>query len=145
MKYLISMLLAISLLPAVAEARDAIDDYSLNEVLQLKKANEVLGQDMLFFFGAEAHGEVQQTFGEIRTSKKTNAFGKSDLKACQWAFLGAMKSLKQRAEQMGANAIINIKSNYKNQMSSSDETFKCGAGTAIAGVALVGTAVKLGN
>ena len=43
----------------------------------------------------------------------------------------------------GGNAVINIKSNYKNNTTESDTTFKCGAGNIMAGVALIGTVVRL--
>ncbi len=68
---------------------------------------------------------------------------KTDSVACQWAFLSAVKSLKAQAIKMGANAVINIKSNYNNRISSSNKSYTCGAGIVIAGVALVGEAVRL--
>ena len=70
---------------------------------------------------------------------------KSDTTACQWVFLSAMKSLKVLAQRKGANAVINIKSNYKNNPTSSNTQFTCGAGATIAGVALIGDAVRIDN
>jgi uncharacterized protein YbjQ (UPF0145 family) len=54
-----------------------------------------------------------------------------------------MLALKDRAVKEGGNAVINIKSNYKNNLTSNKETFQCGAGAVIAGVALTGEVVKL--
>ena len=50
-----------------------------------------------------------------------------------------------RAQQLGANAVVNIKSNYRNNLTSSTETFQCGAGTFVAGVALQGEVVTIGK
>ncbi|HIF5944891.1 TPA: hypothetical protein ACX3GK_003567 [Vibrio parahaemolyticus] len=54
-----------------------------------------------------------------------------------------MIALKERAIKEGGNAVLDIKSNYKNNLTSSSDTFQCGAGTMIAGVALTGKVVKL--
>jgi uncharacterized protein YbjQ (UPF0145 family) len=86
---------------------------------------------------------VSRDLGESRTNKKTNAFGKSDKEACQWVFLSAMIALHNRALEQGGNAVINIKSNYRNNLTVSDTTFQCGAGALMSGVALVGTVVRL--
>ncbi|POB08294.1 excinuclease, partial [Vibrio vulnificus] len=77
------------------------------------------------------------------TNKKTNAFNKTDEEACNWVFLSAMIVLKERAIKEGGNAVVDIKSNYKNNLTSSVDTFQCGAGTMVAGVALTGKVVKL--
>jgi uncharacterized protein YbjQ (UPF0145 family) len=86
---------------------------------------------------------VAQSYGEFATNKKTNAFGKSDLQACQHVFLSAVIELQERARKEGGNAVINIKSNYRNELTESATEFTCGAGAVIAGVALVGDVVTL--
>ena len=98
---------------------------------------------MKFAFGKTLIGNVAKNHGEFRTNKKTNAFGKSDERACNWAFLSAMITLRNRAIAEGGNAVINIRSNYKNNVSSSETTYQCGAGNVIAGVALIGDVVTL--
>ncbi|MDE1308731.1 hypothetical protein L9W77_17725 [Vibrio aestuarianus] len=79
----------------------------------------------------------------LKPVKKTNAFNKTDEEACNWVFLSAMIALKDRAIKEGGNAVVNIKSNYKNNLTSSNDTFQCGAGAVMAGVALSGEVVKL--
>ena len=54
------------------------------------------------------------------------------------AVCGARLTLHQRALTLGANAVINIRSNYKNNMTKSDTEYTCGAGKFVAGVALIG-------
>ncbi len=139
----ILLLLILLLVPSAVYARNDIGSYSIKEALELERSKEKLGNDIKFFFGDQAHGKILKNYGEFRTNKKTNAFNKSDLNACQWAFLTAMISLRDRALREGGNAVINIKSNYKNNLTSSEDTFQCGAGAFVAGVALIGTVVTL--
>lgn len=144
MKHLSLIVLIGSLLisPGVF-ARDTVQAISIEAALSTEKAREALGDDVAFFFGDQSPGNVVKELGLIKTNKKTNAFGKSDAAACQWAFLSAMIALKDRALQDGGNAVINIKSNYKNNLTSSETTFQCGAGAVMAGVALVGTVATI--
>lgn len=124
-------------------ARDDIAAYSIDSVLSTEVAKQKLGTDIQFYFGEQQYSEPKTSFGEFKTNKKTNAFNKTDEEACQWVFLSAMIALKKRAVKEGGNAVVDIKSNYKNKLTSSTETFQCGAGTFVAGVALTGKVVKL--
>ena len=131
------------LLSSSAFARDDVENYSIKDALAKEAAVNKLGTDIQFFFGDQSHPEIQKSFGVFRTNKKTNAFNKTDLEACQWVFLSAMITLRDRAIQEGGNAVVEIKSNYKNNLTSNAETFRCGAGTFVAGVALTGKVVTL--
>lgn len=131
-----------ALMSATAQARDTVSAYNIADFLKSDLAKEKLGTQVAFYFGEQKHPAVVKNMGEFRTNKKTNAFNKSDKEACEWAFLSAMISLRDRALQEGANAVINIKSNYRNNLTSSNDTFQCGAGAVMAGVALVGDVVK---
>ncbi|QFT54597.1 hypothetical protein [Microbulbifer sp. THAF38] len=139
--FLVAMVLMVG--STCALARDDISDYSVEEAMSTPKVSSAVGEGVIFYFGQQKHPKILQDFGEFRSNKKTNAFGKSDKAACQWAFASAIKSLKQRAEKEGGNAVVNIRSNYKGNMTASDATFKCGAGAIMAGVALVGDVVRV--
>ena len=131
------------LLVTAAFARDSVENYSIAEAMALEQTKNTLGTEVSFYFGDTPSPKAVTKYGEFKTNKKTNAFNKSDLQACQWAFLSAMVALRDRALKEGGNAVINIKSNYKSNLNSSTETFQCGAGNVVAGVALVGTVVKI--
>ena len=135
--------MSMTLFSTASYARDDIGNYDINQALSSETAKNKLGNDVQFFFAAQKHGKVVSNKGEIKTNKKTNAFNKSDQEACEWVFLSAMIALKSAALKSGANAVINIKSNYKNNLTSNDKTFQCGAGAFIAGVALVGEVVVI--
>lgn len=125
------------------QAREDIQDFSIKDALSVEAAKEKLSGDVKFFFGKDSYAEPSKSYGVFSTSKKTNAFGKSDTEACHWAFLSAMIALDERALLEGGNAVVDIKSNYDNNLTESTTTFKCGAGNIMAGVALQGRVVTL--
>jgi uncharacterized protein YbjQ (UPF0145 family) len=127
----------------VAYGRDSLHNFNVHQALQRGMDEGVLLNDVRIYFAGQKHPSVVRTFGEFRTNKKTNAFNKSDQAACEWALFSALKTLQQRALSEGGNAVIEIKSNYKNREFVSPTEFQCGAGNIIAGVALKGTVVKL--
>ncbi|QYK02991.1 excinuclease [Shewanella psychrotolerans] len=133
----------LTLFSSIAYARNDIGAYSISEALSSETAKAKLGNEVQFYFGEQVYAEPLQKLGDLKTNKKTNAFNKSDKEACEWVFLSAMIALKKSAVKQGGNAIVNIKSNYKNNLTSSEDTFQCGAGAMIAGVALTGEVVKL--
>ena len=144
MKHIIRAVLIISLGAfTTANAREDIGGYSLEEVMGLEQTRIALETDIRFFFDGENVPEIIKNFGEFRTNKKSNGVGKTDLVACQRAFLSAMLSLRDRARREGGNAVIKIKSNYKGNTTSSTQTFQCGAGNIMVGVALMGTVVTI--
>lgn len=143
MKKLLIVLVIGLLFPFMASARDTVESYPIADVLNSEAAKSKLGNNVKFYFGDQTYGPVEQKLGEYRTNRKTNAFNKSDKEACEWVFLTAMIALRDRAVQEGGNAVVNIRSNYRNNLTSSNDTFQCGSGALVAGVALVGDVVKL--
>ena len=142
MKKIILLALGLFLVTS-AYARDDVQSYSVKDALVTAKEKSVLTRGIKFYFGKQKHSSISKNHGNFKTNKKTSAMGKSDLQACELAFLSALKSLEARAVKEGANAVVNIKSNYRNNVTSSSSTFECGAGTFMAGVALMGDVVKL--
>lgn len=97
-----------------------------------------------FFFGKQKPtGKILQKLGSDTTSQKSNAFGKSDAVSCNTAFLSSMISLEKRAKQLGANAVINIVSNYNHVENSSETEFECHVGAIMSGAAFKGDFVKI--
>ena len=133
------------LMMSSVQARDTRHMYSLAEALGNTNAKAKLDGDIKFYFGEKAHPAVIKQFGQYQSNKKTNAFNKTDKFACEWAFLSAMLTFQDRARNLGANAVINIKSYYKKHTISSETEYECGAGGIIAGVTFRGDFVKLGN
>ncbi|MCU7814965.1 MAG: hypothetical protein KZQ89_18225 [Candidatus Thiodiazotropha sp. (ex Lucinoma kastoroae)] len=139
----ILLIFLVTMFALSAEARDEKTMFSIAEAMNTEDAKAKLDQGIHFYFGEQKHPKVIKNFGEFMSNKKTNAFNKTDKRACQWAFLSAMLSFQQRTVSMGGNAVVNIRSYYKkNKISSSDE-FECGAGNVIAGVTFLGDVVKI--
>lgn len=114
---------------------------ALADIVGTDKAKQAL-LEVPFYFAGQNHPKVTNNWGDISTNKKTNAVGKSDSEACQWVLLSAIKALQEAAQKRGYDAVVNIRSNYKNNEFSSATEYNCGAGRIMAGVALKGELVK---
>jgi uncharacterized protein YbjQ (UPF0145 family) len=133
---------AFLLVSGAAIARDDIGTYAVAGVLS-NPAYAARLEGVSFYFGDHAHPEIEKNFGEYMSNKKTNAVGKSDQEACEWAFLSALLSFRDRALTLGGNAVVNIRGYYKKNAFTSATEFQCGAGATMAGVTLKGDVVKL--
>ena len=140
-------LIAIALLACtwshVSQARDTAHYLPIEQALSAARASGKITDAVSFYFGDQTHPAVASDFGTFTTNKKTNAFGKSDETACEWAMQSALIELFNRAVREGANAVISIESFYKKKVYRDREKFECHAGTMVAGVTLRGTVVKL--
>ncbi|MPV67272.1 excinuclease ABC subunit A [Burkholderia sp. BE17] len=142
MKYRIAFsLLVATLAMSQAHARDSVGNYPIESAMTSE--GDKLGDDVALYFGDQSHPKIVKSYGTFATNKKTNAFGKSDEAACQHVFLSAALELQARARKEGGNAVVGIKSNYRNVLRSSTTDFTCGAGAFVAGVALTGEVVTL--
>jgi hypothetical protein len=132
---------AAALVMTVSHARDTRLKLPIKDAMETAAAQEKLGTDVKFVFGSAPAGA--KTLGTYVSNKKTNFANKSDKEGCEWAFLSAMISLKQRALAEGGNAVVNIQSYYKKNEFTSATEYECGAGAFVGGVALRGTVAKL--
>lgn len=138
----IAALVAALSIAGSAAARDDHNMYPLEDALNTPAAQEKLNPDIKLYFGKQKSPKAAKQLGEWKTNKKTNAFNKSDKEACEWTFLSAVLELQERAEKEGGNAVVNIVSNYKNQVTSSETEYMCGNGALMSGVALKGSVIK---
>ena len=116
--------------------------FEIKDALETPDAKAKVVDEVKLYWGKETKVKFKEKVASVKTNKKTNAFNKSDLQACQWVFLSAVIALQDRARELGGDAVINIRSNYQNIPYDSTEKFECGAGNIIAGVALMGVVVK---
>lgn len=135
--------LLISLLLAVpAAARDTKAMYSIAEALASPEAQSI-DESIPLHFGDGEHPAIARTIGNFTSNKKTNGFGRSDVKACQRAFASAMLSFQKRARSEGGSAVVNLTSYYKENHVSSSTEFECGSGAVMSGVTFRGDVVLL--
>jgi uncharacterized protein YbjQ (UPF0145 family) len=122
---------------ATAAGRDDLLTFRVADVLNNPTYAAKLPAGVRYYFGGQSVSVVK-SLGTTNTNKKTNAFNKTDQGACEWAMLSALIAIGEDAKSRGGNAVIHIKSNYKGNLTSSNDSYVCGAGGLMAGVALVG-------
>ncbi|KQV85163.1 excinuclease ATPase subunit [Massilia sp. Root351] len=141
---LIAAALGTSFLSTVpAFARDTKLMMRIESAMADNNARGRLGDSVKFYFGNQATPKILERLVIDQTSQKTNSFGKTPERSCNWAFLSAMLQLQKRALAVGANAVVNIVSNYGNVPMSSETEFECHDGAIMSGVALKGEFVKV--
>jgi uncharacterized protein YbjQ (UPF0145 family) len=128
-----------------AQARDVEHSLSIAEFMADAEVRQKLGSDVTFYFSGQPTPRVGKSFGDVVTNRKTNAFGKSDAASCRWAMLSALIHLRDRAKELGGNAVINVVSYYKKNITASPTDYICHAGNVVTGVALKGTVAVVGS
>lgn len=126
-----------------AQAADKKVMMPITVAMDTSAAHAKLDDSVKFYFSDQKTPRVLTRLDSSKTSQKTNAFNKSDPEACNWVFLSSMIQLQKHAQKVGANAVINIVSNYKNNEHSNATEFECHVGAVMAGVALKGDFVKI--
>ncbi|MEC5396271.1 hypothetical protein [Uliginosibacterium sp. H1] len=121
--------------------RRGINRFPLQDVLTGPDASKFNGVKL--YFGNQKTPVVAQKFGEDRTSVRTNSVNKTAKHACGIALASALIRFQDAARRKGADAVVNIRSNYDNIEFSSPTEFECAEGALMAGVALKGDFVKL--
>lgn len=142
MKKLLPLVLALSVVPNLVQARDTTHFLPFNEVVQEATNAGRLDGSVKFYLGNTPSGAQVISKG-VTTSKKTNAFGKTDEFACRWALQSALIHLQNSAKAAGANAVVNLVSNYQHKEYKSTKDYECHAGGIMAGVALKGDYAKV--
>jgi uncharacterized protein YbjQ (UPF0145 family) len=128
--------------PLPASARNTAHELSIQAARDSALGQERL-LDMPLYFGSQGHPAIAEKIREGRTNKATHSMFRSDEEACEVAFLSGLVALQQQAQSLGANAIVNIRTNTGGPSSDSSDTYMCAAGGAVARVNLTGTYVKL--
>ncbi|MBD9413010.1 excinuclease [Pseudomonas sp. PDM16] len=129
--------LFLATVPGISQARDTAHFLPFDQALQeALNAGRLDGSVKFHLAGTKPAGAVSVVRSGVTTSQKTNAFNKSDEAACSWALQSALIRMQNAAKQAGANAVVNIVSNYKNVVYSDAQKYECHAGAVMAGVAL---------
>jgi len=150
MKFKLS-LLALAIIPVLlvatpAEARRGQDAVNVFQVGAVRERPEFTSQinGIRFYFAGERHaGIVRRVQNNATTSQRARKHGRDAEEACQWAMMNALIRLGEAAQNSGANAVINIRSNWDNRAWSNGTEYECAVGRMMAGVALKGDIVTL--
>jgi len=139
-KLIISSLL---LLCFSIQAKDSIVSFDFNSALEKGYTDGILDKSITFKLKGQPHKSIKKVFSDYRSNKKTRGAGRSNTDSCAWALLSALKAFQDRAVSLGANAVVDIVSNYKNHEFVSSSEYQCGAGFIMSGVALKAKVVNL--
>lgn len=142
MKKILTLAAALACVPAVVQARDTTHYLDFAQVVQEATNAGRLDGSVQFYLGHSPAG-ANIVSRNLTTSKKTNAFGKSDETACSWVLQSALIHLQESAKRQGANAVVNLVSNYQHKEYKSRDKYECHAGAIMAGVALKGDFAKV--
>lgn len=123
-------------LPGVSQARDTTHYLPFEQVVAEATTSGKLDGSVKFYLSGTTPRGAQVIRRDVMTSKKTNAFNKTDEVACSWVLQSALISLQQTAKAAGANAVVDIASNYKHVEYKDSQKYECHAGAIMAGVAL---------
>ncbi len=135
--------LILAAIPGISQARDTTHHLPFDAVVaEATQAGRLDGSVKFYLSGKRPSGQVNVINPNIITNQKTNAFNKTDEVACNWALQSALIKLQSAAKAAGANAVVEIASNYKNIEFKDSQNYECHAGAIMAGVALKG---KLAN
>jgi len=134
--------LVLCALPGISQARDTAHYLPFDEVVAEATAAGRLDGSVKFYLAKRPAGTKIVRSG-VTTSKKTNAFNKSDEEACRWVLQSALINLQSAAKAAGANAVVDLASNYKHVEYKDSEKYECHAGALIAGVALKGNLAQV--
>lgn len=134
---------ALAFTAAPAQADDDVSAHQIEAVMSRPDFTSQL-EGVRFYFGNAPHPTVARMIDDnVTTSLRTRKFGRSDEESCQWVMLSALLQLRSHALSVGGNAVVNIRSNWRNVETSSATEYQCSVGFLMAGVALKGDVVSL--
>ena len=139
MKMFAPIFLIAALATTTAQARDSRLHLDFAEAVQSGLADGTLDGSVSFHLAGAATPAISKRHGAANSNRKTNALNKSDEEACRWVLMSVLVAMQDQARSQGANAVVDITSNYKKQEFSSPTQYECAAGAIMAGVALKGT------
>jgi hypothetical protein len=143
----LTMILGMSLTIAwPAAARDDKHILPITAALESPEAKGKLDGSVKFYFGREKLAQAGPSLATPTVTGKSHTGSGSAEKACNAAFLSAITQFHNRAKKLGASAVGNIVSNYRNNPEFSSATqFECHQGSNTTAVMLRGDIVKQAN
>jgi len=125
---------------ATALARSDLIDIPVKTATAHDESSALL--DVAYYMAGRSHPAIAKDLGVYRSNKRTNAFTKSDEHSCSIAFMSAVIALQKRAQRLGGDAVVDIKSITQHKELESSTEFRCVVGNVVANVALSGRVVR---
>ena len=138
--FVIALSLAV---PSIAVAKDQIKHYPFaNAVVEATKSGKLDGTVKFYLHDNDPQGQMEVVKSDVSVNRKTNAFGKADQSTCDWALQSALIALQAEAKAAGANAVVDIVSDYGDEYSD-PEKYECHVGFLMSGVIMKGKLAKV--
>ncbi|GLQ96112.1 excinuclease [Dyella mobilis] len=129
--------------PGLASAADKVLHFPIqNAIDAATKDGKLDGTVKFYLAGNTPSGQVTVVNDDVEVNRKTNAFGKKDQATCDWAMQSALISLQDLAKKAGANAVVNIVSDYGNEYRD-NQNYECHVGFLMSGVIMKGKLAKV--
>lgn len=130
--------------PAVSMAADKVVHLPFAQVVAEAQKDGRLDPNIKFYLaGNTPVGTVNVVNDNATTNRKTNAFGKKDQTTCDWVLQSALIALQDDAKAAGANAVMDIVSNYDDVVYSDPVNYECHVGFLMSGVQLKAKLAKV--
>jgi hypothetical protein len=140
-----SLILALLLCAPAAHARDEQRLYEVAAALGTPEGRDRFDDTIQFFWAEQDTPAAEQSFSIHTAERKTFLPTRTEQDACDKSFIEALASLRDAARKIGANAVVGIKSLYKNREFRSATQYECRLSYFAASVTLEGRLVKLGS
>jgi hypothetical protein len=140
----LAILLLVATLPATLHAADKVVHLSYDSAMaQAMKDGKLDGTVKFYFADDVPSGQVTVVNDNATVNRKTNAFGKKDQVTCDWVLQSALIALQDDAKAAGANAVIDIVSDYDGKTYRDAHNYECHVGFLMSGVQLKAKLAKV--
>ncbi|MGQ0586470.1 MAG: hypothetical protein ACT4PK_04640 [Gammaproteobacteria bacterium] len=138
----IASLLAGALAPAAAQAKDEQWLFDLATVMGSAQGRDRFDDTVRFYWSGQSAPGPAESLSIQTSERKTFLPMRTEREACDLSFIEALASLRNAARKAGANAVVEVKSLYKNREFRSATEYECRVGYFSASVTLEGTLAK---
>ena len=129
-------ILLLAAVPGLSLASEKVVHLPFDSAVAAATQSGKLDGSVKFFLDGHRPAGAKVVNDNVTISRKTNAFGKKDQESCDWVLQGILISLQGDAKRVGANAVIDIVSNYNNTEYRDAHDYECHRGFLMSGVAL---------
>lgn len=142
--YLCALILGvIGLSAGHAQADDAGYTLPYRDVLAMPQAQTRLDPAVRLFFGQQQFPQPTSWRHDYFVDRSGNALLTSAESACRNVAIDNLVTLQERARAVGANAVVNIVSDYSRSPRQDNDSYQCHVGSFTANVSLKGTMATL--
>lgn len=126
-----------------AQADDTGYTLPYRDVLAMPQAQTRLDPAVRLFFGEQQFPQPTSWRHDYFVDRSGNALFSSAESTCRNVALENLVTLQERARAVGANAVVNIISDYSRTPRKDNDSYQCHVGSLTANVSLKGTMATL--